>query len=215
MKDATKDDLQFALTVLIFLVAFVLTLCLPGCDGVRVEVDEDAVTVKPGAVDVKPDAVGHVEVKPNAVKVEKDAVLHVETSPGTIHGAIARGALHVDRVMDARGAVAPGAITGRVEAGAVPLTFADCGKLNIAEGAVQVRPEVCEGAVQISLNLKIEPGAVVVRGAEVGTAVDLSGSHPWGWIAGCGLLAVWGIVCKVRRHAATRGVGQGWVDVIA
>ena len=105
------------------------------------------------------------------VKVEAGAVQG--TATGTIN--VESGAIKGDATLHAE----PGAVncpvsvrgTGILEPGAVPVTVSASrsGNLTVVKGAipVEVRTQVAKDAVNLTLSINVQPGAVQVRGAEV------------------------------------------------
>jgi hypothetical protein len=171
----------------------------------RAELSGQHVSDRGTGVAVQEHAIGHVEQGAVNATVEREAV-HVEAP---IRAAVDAGAVSIGRVFDGRGAmrttVEPGAISGVVQPGAV--TFSECGQLAVAKGAVPVTisGNIEQGAV--TFTFQVAPGAVVIEGARMDSALKVNGS-PWGWIAGLLGVGGWGVACKMRRHVKERELAK-------
>jgi hypothetical protein len=152
-------------------------------DAVQVANKENAVHVEKEAVHVEKDAL-HVEK--DALHVEKDAVGHIE-----------KGAVNVEQ-----GAVS---LQGTVQSGAVQLP------VNVQTGAIQMplTANVADGAVKLNLELKIEPGAIVVRGVEQG-AIQTQIETPWWAYVIMAVLGVGWLITKFRKHTRSKEISSVW-----
>ena len=136
--------------------------------------------------------------KENAVHVEKDA-FHIEkdavrVEPGAV-GHFEKDAVHVE----------PGAmsIQGTVQSGAVSLP------MTVQTGAVQMPFNIADGAVKFNLELKIEPGAIVVRGVEQG-AIQTQIETPWWAYVIMAVLGVGWLITKFRKQTRSREISNFW-----
>jgi len=182
-------------------IIWLLIICfLAGCkiqDGIHTEIankeaaiqvanKEKAINVEKDAVHIEKDAV-HVEKE--AIHIEKDA-MHVESDAV---GHIEEGAVKIEQ-----GAVN---IQGTVQEGAVQLP------MTVQSGAVQMplTTNVAEGAVKVNLELKIEPGAIVIKGVEPGGIQTQIETPWWAWII-MGLLGIGWLITKFRKNNLSKEI---------
>ena len=175
------------------LASFMCLLVLAGCDPTGVRIDE---------AKVEKDSV-HGEIQSGAVQST------ITTQPGTITGTIAAGAVKVEKGVE----VHPNAIHLETAAKTVDANVA-AGAIKVEKGlevnspvtvspnAIHFEPPqvtVAQGAVQIcpALTIKIEPGAVVIRGAEIQKgAVEIPW---WPFAGGMGLAGAGWAATKARK----------------
>ena len=152
-------------------------------NAVQIANKENAVHVEKDAVHVEKDA---LRIEKDALHVEKDAVGHIE-----------KGAVNVEQ-----GAVS---LQGTVQSGAVQLP------MTVQTGAVQMplTANVADGAVKFNLELKIEPGAIVVRGVEQG-AIQTQIETPWWAYVIMAVLGVGWLITKFRKQTRSREISNFW-----
>jgi hypothetical protein len=179
------------------------------CFAAKAELSGQHVSDHGTGVDVKPNAVGHVES--GAVQANVD-----------VHPGAFTGSLTVEKGVEVN--VPPGAVQVKVDPitiTAPPVTFnvsPEAVKLTliVPPEAVKVTLTVADGAVRIEpkVELKVEKGAVIMTGAETG-AVQTNIEVPWYWIvAGIGGPVGW-LITKLRKPTVSRDIGasRSLVDV--
>lgn len=181
-------------------------LCLHGCTGMQV--DEDAVDVKPDAIHIESGAAQlHGEIQKDAVhlQVDKDAVqVHK-----VIEANVQKDAVHVE----------PVTISPTVNHPSMTISP----KVEVARGAVspeavhfELKADVAEGAVKPAVTLTVQPGAFVVniRGADVAPGAFTQSPVT---VAVLGLVAIVFLVLFwfARNHNAAvkrdRGIPPHWL----